>query len=221
MLERCTPFTKPVRMRYSLLLFFCHFFIHAEGKIENLKKDTIIDISVYVTKICDSLKSHKVAKLITVERSYYGMRILDSLGGPSYYYFLFWQTDTVTYFQKIRYYYPDMIICGQKKVIKYSDIFPLTATYFDSLRFEEFLPFIMKTQINNIDSYSTLRPIHQGFYKIQFHLQNEIIEKEFEDSYLDESNILFGTNLNFPYNNSTKLMIIWNRLLEQIKPEMH
>ena len=79
----------------------------------------------------------------------------------------------------------------------------------------------MKTQINNIDSYSTLRPIHKGFYKIQFHLQNEIIEKEFEDSYLDESNILFGTNLNFPYNNSTKLMIIWNRLLEQIRPEMH
>lgn len=208
-------------MKCILSFFFAFSFFVAIGQSGKPNKVRKIDISTYLEKIYDSLKNNKVSNFISVEKSFYGMHILDSLGGPSIYYYLFWQTDTTTCFQEIKYYYPNDIIRNRIKFISNSEIFPLMVTYFDSIRTEELLPFIMKTKFNGIESYSPLMSIHKGYYNLLFYSKSEMIHKTFEDSYLQENIGPEHPNLNYRYNNSTKLMLIWNKLWESIRNELY
>lgn len=197
-------------MKYTIALSLVFSFFTVTGQTTNFS---------YPEKVYDSLKKKGVSNFIFIERSFFGMRILDSLGGPDKYQDIFWQSANTTCFQEIKY-YGDKIIKAPIKVISNSDIFSLLTSYFDSIKIQEFLPFIVKSESNGIASYAPLTPIHKGYYDLLLYSKNEVIHKSFEDSYLQDGPAGF-TNLNYQYNNSTKLRLLWNKLWEIINSYSH
>ena len=197
-------------MKYIIALSLIFSFFIVTGQTTNFS---------YPEKVYDSLKERGVSNFIFIERSFFGMRILDSLGGPDKYHYIFWQVGTNTFFQESKY-YGDKIIKAPVKVISNSDIFSLLMSYFDSIKIEEFLPFIVKSESNGIESYAPLITIHKGYFDLLLYSKNEVIHKSFEDSYLQDGPAGFK-NLNYHYNNSTKLRLLWNKLWEVINSYSH
>lgn len=205
-------------MKFIAGLIFLFSFLTVTGQVSKLGNSKKFDINVYLEKIYDSLKKKRTSNLIVVKKSFSGMHIMDSLG-PADYYYLFWQRDTSTYFQKIKHYYDNRITRSPLRLISNSNIFPYLKIYFDSIRNEELLPFVIKSESNGIESYNILANIHKCFYDLSFYSKNETIYKSFENSYLQKDISSEIPNLNYRYNNNTKLFSLWNRLWEHIKNE--
>lgn len=205
-------------MKYSIVLCLILSFLTGTGQTKNLNPSEKIDISTYIWKVYDSLKAKGASNLISVERSFFGMHILDSLGGPDIYFDIFWELNNTTYFQEIKY-YTDTVIRNSVKVVHNSEIFPFMTSYYDSIKSEEILPCIIKSKKNDIESYQPLMPIHKANYDILFFSKNEMFVKEFEGSYLREDLGKDYPNLNYRFNNSTKLMVLWKKIWEIIKNE--
>lgn len=188
------------------------------GQAKRFNPSEKTDISTFIWKVYDSLKAKGASNLISVERTFFGMHILDSLGGPDIYFDIFWEINNTTYFQEIKF-YADTVIRNSAKTIHHSEIFPFLTSYYDSIKSEEILPCVIKSQKNDIESYQPLTPIHKANYDILLFSKNEMVVKEFEESYLREDLGTDYPNLNYRYNNRTKLLMLWKKLWEIIKNE--
>ena len=198
-------------MKLSITLCLILLLKIVNGQSNEANHSGKIDLSTYVWKVYDSLKTKGASTLISVERSFFGMRVLDTLGGPDLYFDIFWQIKDSAYFQELKF-YSDRVIRNPVKTLHYTDIFPIVSKYYDSIKMEEILPFVIKSKRNGIDGYEPLSPIHKTTYDLLLFSKNEMTQKRFEDSYIREN---FGEdlpNLNYRFNQSTKLKMLWEKL---------
>lgn len=206
-------------MKYSIIILFLTFcFFTGAGQTKEHDQSKEIDIPAYVWKVYDSLKARGVSNMISVERSFFGMHILDSLGGPDIYFDILWEINDTSYFQLIKF-YSDRVIRTQRRIINDDDLFPLFSMYYDSIKAEEFLPCVIKSETNGIESYRPLTPIHKTMYDMLLFSKKEVLQKSFEDSYLLQNFVEDYVNLNYKYNNSTKLMMLWKKIWKIIKSQ--
>lgn len=205
-------------MKYGLFIFLILAVGVASGQKKKVHQSKKTDVATHIWKVYDSLQKTGASTIISVERSFFGMRILDSLGGPDLYFDVFWQNKGITYFQEIKY-YSDWVTRNPARVINNSSLFTQLQADFDSIKNEEFLPFIARSEKNGIAYFVPVSGIHKTNYDIMFLTKDEHFIQSFEASYLRENIGPDILNLNYRHNNSTRLMVLWKQLWDIIKAE--
>ena len=143
--------------------------------------------------------------------------IIDSLGVSHENQYLLWKQNSNTYAQKFVRNDDSHIILKSLRLCNKQNIFTFLKINYDTIRVEEMLPFITKYLINGKEAYQPIIANHIQYTAIKIYTNGNEGEKRITRDDLMEK--LFDIiNLNYPYNQSTKLNALNNLIIDAITP---
>ncbi|MGB4845124.1 MAG: hypothetical protein WBP16_11720 [Ferruginibacter sp.] len=176
------------------------------------------EVDFFVEKFVDSLQKSNIDNIVTVARNIDG-GFPDSLGFPTNRYIL-WEQKSKVYITKLTGYTDYGVIKGNCKFIKDCQIFSFIKANDSALKSEYVLPFVRKYVSNNIELYEvSYGGVHNALNLITVYSNNNVFQKDILQSDLKEKYSEDFVNLNFQYNESTKLVNLWKMLWELILKE--
>lgn len=165
---------------------------------------------------CDSLRQSGVDTVIQFYSFVEGWPAYADSAGIYEIQYLIWPQNSGTFIQKF------VNLNGLKNKrpppveYKKQDIFLYLRHYLDTIRSEIILPFIYKGRLNGIELYDLLNGTHRQFTFIRIRIKGEHIQKEFYNNDLKKDFAKGHPNLNYEYNNQTKLKYLYDLISTSI-----
>ncbi len=207
-----------IKMKAYILLFLC--LLPGVSDAQNPESLNMVksEVDFTVDKFVDSLQKNNIKNIITVARNIEG-GFPDSLGFPISRYIL-WEIKSKVYIITITGYTDNGVIKGKAKLVEDCQVFSFIKANDSVLRNEYVLPFVRKLVVNKIELYEVnYGGLHNAMNFITVYSNDIVFQKAILQSDLKESYGANLVNLNFKYNESTKLVNLWKMLWELILKE--